>query len=139
MGVIAHLIGFRIGITLALGREHMHQHRATNTMCGLESSCHLSDVMTIDGPHVGEAELLKNRAHFGHRQAAHAAFETVELCGEIATHERQVTHALLHAAGEELHRRAEPHPIQMTGESPDWRGNGHVVVIEHHQKGVFGM
>ena len=91
--------------------------------------------MTIHGPHVGEAELLKNRAHFGHRQAAHAAFETVELCGEIATHERQVTHALLHAAGEELHRRAEPHPIQMTGESPDWRGNGHVVVIEHHQKG----
>ena len=83
----------------------------------LEGAGHLSDVVTVDRTHVGEAQLFEHRTDLGNSQTAHAALEAVQFGGKITAHEGKMAHALFHAAGEELHRRTQPHAIQMTGES----------------------
>ena len=65
--MVTHLIGFGVGVTLALGGDDVHKHRATSAMGILKRPHHLSDVMAIDRSHVGETKLFKNGPHFWDR------------------------------------------------------------------------
>ena len=119
--MIADLVGFGVGVTLALGGGHVHQDRTLTAMGLLEGSHHGADVMAVDRPHVSEAQFLKHSPNLGHCQAFHALFESVQLSRHLTLHERQVTNSFLCTAGEELHGRAQPHAIEVIGEGPDRR------------------
>ena len=121
LGVVAHLVGFGIGIALALGGGHVHEHRPLTAVGGLEGAHHLADVVAIDRADVGETQLLKHRAHLGHGQAAHAVLEALQFHGQFAVQEGEMLHRLFGAAGEELHRRTEPHAVQVGGQGPHRR------------------
>ena len=82
-------------------------------MGGLEGADHLGHVMAIDRAHVGEAELLKHSPQLGHGQTTHALLEVLELRRQFTVHERQVLDRLFSVAGEELHRLAEAHPVEV--------------------------
>ncbi|CAI8165577.1 MAG: Uncharacterised protein [Synechococcus sp. CC9902] len=112
LGVISNLIRFGIGIPLALFGDDMHQDRTALAVGGLEGSHHGPDVVTIDRTHVGEAKLLEHSADLGDGEASHAALQSVQLVGQLSSHEGKIAHALLNASGEELHRRAEASPVQ---------------------------
>ena len=119
--MVPDLISLGIGIALALGGDHMHQNRTVGTMGRLEGSDHLTDVVAVDRPHVGETEFLEHRPHLRHRQSAHASLETVQFRRQFAAHEGQMTDAFLDTAGKELHRWAQSCPVECIGESPDRR------------------
>ena len=112
LGVIAHLIGFGVGIPLALLGDHMNQHRAAVAMGGLEGPHHRADVVAVDGAHVGEAQFLEHRADLRHSQATHAALEAIQLIRQLPSHEGEIFHALLNTSRQELHRRAQTGPVQ---------------------------
>jgi len=118
LGVVTHLVGFGVGITLALGGGHVHQHRPLAAVGLLEGAHHGGDVVAVDGAHVGETQLFEHRAHLGHRQPAHALLEAAQLGGDLAVEEGQMAHGLLGAVGKELHRRAQPHAVQMVRQGP---------------------
>ena len=139
LGVVAHLVRFGIGITLALGGGHMHQHRPIHPVGGLEGAHHLGDVVAIDRAHVGEAQFFKHRAQLGHGQTAHALFEVAQLGGQLTVQERQVPNRLLRVAREELHRLAQPHAIQVGGQGSHRRGDRHVVVVEDDKNAGVGQ
>ena len=67
LGVVANLIGLRIGVTLALSGGHMHQHGPFSAMGLLKGAHHPGDVMAIDRADVGEAQLLEHGSHLGNR------------------------------------------------------------------------
>ena len=90
LSVVPSLIGFRIGVALALGRDHVHKHRTTGTVGVLERADHLADVMAVDRTHVGEAQLFKHRTNLGHSKAPHAALESIEFSWYFASHERKI-------------------------------------------------
>ena len=112
LGVVADLICLGIGVTLSFLGDDMNQNGATITVGGLEGPHHFADVMAIDRPHVGEAQLFKHGTHLGNRETTHAALQAVQLGGELATHEGKMANAFLNTAGEELHRRTEPCAVQ---------------------------
>ena len=114
--MVAHLVGFGIGIALALGGGHVHEHRPLTAVGGLEGAHHLADVVAIDRADIGETQLLEHRAHLGHGQAPHAVLEALQFHGQFAVQERKVLHRLFGAAGKKLHRRTEPHAVQVGGE-----------------------
>ena len=134
LGVVSHLIGLRIGVTLALGGGHMHQHGTFSAMGLLKGAHHPGDVMAIDRADVGEAQLLEHGSHLGNRQALHALFESFEFIGQLAVQEGQVLDRLLRIALQELQGRTQPHPVQVGGEGPHRRADRHVVVVEHHDQ-----
>jgi len=101
---------------------------------GLEGADHGADVVAIDRTHVGEAQLLEHGAHLGHRQAAQALLEVLQLGRQLAVQEGQAADRLLGVALQELHRFAQPHAVEMGRKSADRRADRHVVVVEHHQQ-----
>ena len=69
--------------------------------------------MAVDRTHVGEAQLFKHRTNLGHSKAPHAALESIEFSWYFASHEGKIPNAFLNTSGEELHRGAESHPVEM--------------------------
>ena len=61
----------------------------------LEGAHHFTNVMAVDRPHIGEAQLFEDGTHLGNRQAPHAALEAVEFRRKLTTHEGQVPNAFL--------------------------------------------
>ena len=115
LGVIAHLVFLGEGIALALGRGHMDQNRALMGVGLLEDLDQPADVMAIDRPHIGEAQLFKDRTQLGNGKPLHALFEVLELGRELAVHERQMLDRLFGVVLKELERAAVPHPVQVGG------------------------
>ena len=139
LGVVTHLVGFGVGVTLALGGGHVHQHGPLVLVGLLEHLHHAGDVVAVHGPHVGEAQLLKHGPQLGHRQALHALLEVLELRGQLPVQEGEVLDGLLGVVLQELQRLAVPHAVEVGGEGPHRRADRHVVVVQHHQQAGFGQ
>ena len=117
----------------------MHQHRPLAAVGLLERAHHGSDVVAVDGAHVGEAQFFEHRSHLRHRQSPHAFAQAAQLGGDLAVQEGEVAHGLLGTLRKELHRRAEPHAVQVVGEGPHRGRDRHVVVVQHHQQAGAGQ
>ena len=136
--MVTDLIRLGIGVTLALLGNDMNQHGPTITVGSLEGPHHFTDVMAINRPHVGEAQLFKHSTHLGNRETTHTSLQAVQLGWELATHEGKMANAFLNTAGEELHRRTEPCAVQNVRQGTHRGGDRHVVVVEDNEQGGFG-
>ena len=139
LGVVTHLVGLGIGVPLALGGGHMDKNGALVIVGLLEDPDHAGDVVAIDGTHVGEAQLFKDGPELGDRQALHALLEVLELCRQLAVHERQMFNRFLGVVLEELQRFAVPHAVEMGRQGAHRRTDRHVVVVQHHKQPGLGQ
>ena len=63
-------------ISLALFRQHMHQHRTVDFFRGLQDLDESGQIVTINGTQIGEAQLLENRGR--HHQVLHATLQATQ-------------------------------------------------------------
>ena len=65
--MVPHLVGFCVSIALPLGGGDVHKHGALTAMGFLERAHQLTNVMTVNRPHVRESQFFEDRPHLGDR------------------------------------------------------------------------
>ena len=118
LGVIAHLVGLGVGIALPLGGGHVDHHGTLTVVGRREGPDHGGDVMPINGTHIGESQLFKDRPHLRHSQTLHALLDATQLGGNLTTQKGEVAHAFLHGITKELDRRAQTQLVQIARQRP---------------------
>ncbi len=117
-------------VTLALGREHMHQHRARHADCAAEDLHERLQVVPINRPQVGEAQVLEE--HPRYYEPLHAHPEVVHRLDHRLAHRHAPEHPG-HVVPRPAHRGRDvrPEAREHSGQRPHVARDAHLVVVEH--------